>query len=105
MSDLLAQLNVDLSGMLIVSKPQGSGEIADGTQASVLKPLQACLDAFASTPVATSEVLINVARGSTDPFVLGVRSAETNGGNLIADSFIAAYDRYAESTGLPPRDH
>lgn len=71
--------------------------------AQVQQPVEACLTAFAETPVALSEVVVNVARGGSDPFELGVRSAETNGGNLVADAFIAAYDQYADASGLPPR--
>ena len=52
------------------------------------------LDLSIATPIARSEVVLNVTRGSADPFDLGVRSAETNGGDLIADSFLAAYDTY-----------
>jgi 5'-nucleotidase len=69
----------------------------------VVEPVQACLETFATTPIARSEVLLNVARGATDPFDLGVRSAETNGGDLVADSFLAAYDAHAQTSGLPPR--
>ncbi len=70
----------------------------------VVEPVQACLETFASTPVAGSEVVLNVARGNGDPYALGVRSGETNGGDLVADSYIAAYDTYAPTTGLEPRD-
>lgn len=69
----------------------------------VVGPVEACLDTFAETPVAGSEVVLNVARGNADPFALGVRSGETNGGNLVADSYLHAYDRYAPSTGLQAR--
>ena len=70
---------------------------------TVVDGVTACLDTFASTPVATSDVILNVARGATDPFILGVRSAETNGGNIVSDAFTAAYDAYAASTDLPER--
>jgi 5'-nucleotidase len=70
----------------------------------VVEPVIACLDELAATPVARSEVVLNVARGGTDPYSLGVRSGETNGGDLVADSYLHAYDQYAESTGLQPRD-
>ena len=70
---------------------------------AVIEPVQACLAKFAATPVARSAVVVNVSRGGTDPFSLGVRSAETNGGNLVADSFLAAYDAYAMGAGLPSR--
>ncbi|MBX3029070.1 MAG: 5'-nucleotidase C-terminal domain-containing protein [Chloroflexi bacterium] len=70
----------------------------------VVEPVRACLETFASTAVARSEVVLNVARGNGDPYALGVRSGETNGGNLVADSYVAAYDTYAPTTGLEPRD-
>jgi 5'-nucleotidase len=38
-------------------------------------------------------------RGSAT--VLGVRTAETNGGNLVADSFVQAYTNRAAAAGLP----
>jgi 5'-nucleotidase len=72
-------------------------------QAQVVGPVDDCLDTFAETPVAGSEVVLNVARGNSDPFALGVRSAETNGGDLVADSYLHAYDEYAPSTGLQTR--
>lgn len=71
---------------------------------AVVGPVDTCLDTFAATPVAASEVVLNVARGNADPFALGVRSGETNGGNLVADSYVHAYDQYAPTTGLTPRD-
>jgi 5'-nucleotidase len=69
--------------------------------ASVEEPVRTCLEEFAE-PIATSEVLLNTARGSATE--LGVRTGETNSGNLAADAFIDSYDRYAEANGLPPRD-
>jgi 5'-nucleotidase len=69
----------------------------------VVEPVQACLETFAATPIARSEVVLNVTRGAADPFDLGVRSAETNGGDLVADAFLAVYDAYAATSGLPPR--
>ena len=79
------------------------GRQRSGLISTVVDGVTACLDTFASTPVATSDVILNVARGATDPFILGVRSAETNGGDLVADAFTASYDAYAASTGLPER--
>jgi 2',3'-cyclic-nucleotide 2'-phosphodiesterase / 3'-nucleotidase / 5'-nucleotidase len=71
-------------------------------------PLNTCLAAYASTNLATTEVVLNVARGSftaaTQTASRGVRTAETNGGNLATDGFIDSYDRYAADFGLPPRD-
>jgi len=71
---------------------------------TVIEPVQDCLAEFAATPVARSKVLINVARGSGSPYSLGVRSGETNGGNLVADAYVRAYGEYAANTGLPDRD-
>ncbi|MFQ5855765.1 MAG: bifunctional metallophosphatase/5'-nucleotidase [Anaerolineae bacterium] len=64
--------------------------------ASVDAPLQACLDGLATTRVATTEVLLDVSRA-------GVRSTESNAGNMVVDSFVFAYDRFADDLGLPPR--
>ncbi len=78
-----------------------------GIISSVLDPLDICLGDLASTPVAVSQVVFNVDRGQWDPaediYSPGVRSGNTNGGNLIADSFIASYDAYAQSSGLEAR--
>lgn len=74
-----------------------------GITATVITPVQACLAAL-SQPLARSEVPLNVSQGgiASQPGV-GVRNAETNAGNLIADSFLAAYDQYAPEFGLPAR--
>jgi 5'-nucleotidase len=63
---------------------------------TVEEPLQACLQELRNTPIATTEVILDVSNA-------GVRSRETNSGNLITDAFVAAYDRYALQNGLPPR--
>jgi 2',3'-cyclic-nucleotide 2'-phosphodiesterase (5'-nucleotidase family) len=69
--------------------------------AEVAEPVKACQAAL-TQPIAATEVLLNVARGdATNP---GVRSAETNAGNLVADGFLFAYDTYGPESGLPPRD-
>ena len=64
--------------------------------AAIETPLAACLDGFATTVVATSEVPLDV---SSD----GVRTRESNAGNLVTDAFISAYDRHAADFGLPER--
>jgi 2',3'-cyclic-nucleotide 2'-phosphodiesterase (5'-nucleotidase family) len=70
----------------------------------VVEPVTACL-ATNATPIASTEVRINVSRSGNASlgFGNGVRSGETNGGNLVADSFLASYDRYAAANGLPAR--
>ena len=78
-----------------------------GIAESVLAPLGECLDILGETPVAISDVVLNVDRGqyslADGVFAPGVRTAQTNGGTLIADSFLAAYDAYAANSGLEPR--
>ena len=73
--------------------------------ASVITPVQACLAGFASDVQATSEVRINTSRQGNAGlgFTTGVRTGETNGGNLVADAFLAFYDATAASVGLPAR--
>ena len=62
----------------------------------VEEPVAACLADLASTTIATTEVLLDVSR-------TGLRGGESNAGNLVADSFLHAYDRIADSLGLPER--
>ena len=61
-------------------------------------PLNACLAGFAK-PIASSQIVFATDRGSAT--VLGVRTAETNGGNLVADAFMHAYSNRAAAAGLP----
>lgn len=65
---------------------------------SVGEPLTACLAGF-TTPIAASNIVFNTDRGSAT--VLGVRTAETNGGNLVADAFVYSYNQRYEKAGLP----
>jgi 5'-nucleotidase len=65
---------------------------------SVDTPLAACLAGF-TAPIAASNVVFNTDRGSST--VLGVRTAETNGGNLVADAFVYSYNQRYEKAGLP----
>ena len=61
---------------------------------TVIEPIQPCLDKYQS-PVAGTEVLLDVSKP-------GVRSKETNSGNLIADSYIYAYGVYTDTTPANP---
>jgi len=74
---------------------------------SVLSPLNECLAELAATPVAVSEVVLNIDRGQYNPeegvSAPGVRASQTNGGTIIADAFTASYDAYAGNVGLEPR--
>ena len=65
---------------------------------SVEKPLSTCLAGFAK-PIASSQIVFATDRGSAT--VLGVRTAETNGGNLVADAFVQAYSAKAAEAKLP----
>ena len=65
---------------------------------SVDTPLTACLAGF-TAPIAASNTVFNTDRGSAT--VLGVRTAETNGGNLVADAFVYSYNQRYEKAGLP----
>ena len=62
----------------------------------VARPLSDCLAGFATIRVATTEVVLDLARAS-------VRTRETNSGNLVADAFLHSYDRHAADLGLPAR--
>ena len=71
-------------------------------KASIVKlvdtPLTACLSNFVA-PIAASNVVFNTDRGSAT--VLGVRTAETNGGNLVTDAFAYSYNQRYAKAGLP----
>jgi len=69
-------------------------------QTKVLGKVNACLAGF-TAPFAKSDVLFNTARGSAT--VAGVRTVETNGGNLVADSFVYLYDQVASKEGFTAR--
>jgi len=64
----------------------------------VEKPLTTCLTGF-SKSIASTQVVFATDRGSAT--VLGVRTAETNGGNLVTDAFLHAYANRAAAAGLP----
>ena len=67
----------------------------------VQAPLETGCLAAQKQPFASTQVVFNTQRGSsTTP---GVRTQETNGGNLVADSFLHAYDQKAPGAGLAPR--
>lgn len=67
-----------------------------GIVATVVEPVEACLDVFAQTTVITTEIPLDVSRNT-------VRGAESNGGNLITDGYVYTYDQVAAENGLPPR--
>lgn len=68
-------------------------------ESSVTTPVAACLDQLEALPVAEvpDGLTLDVSRDS-------VRGGESNAGNSVADSFLAAYDTYGANVGLPARD-
>jgi 5'-nucleotidase len=62
-------------------------------------PLESGCLAGQKQPFASSQIVFNTQRGSaTTP---GVRTQETNGGNLVADGFLHSYGQRAPGAGLP----
>lgn len=93
----VVKIDADDSGPVRVSStvnPDGV-EPAAFIQKNVVVPLQAAIAAAASNVVATSEVDLN---GVRDP---GVRTQETNEGNLIADALLARATLLAPAFGAP----
>jgi 5'-nucleotidase len=79
--------------------------VADpGVQATAVAPVTACL-AGLGQPIARTESVLNVSRAGipTLGFTNGVRTGETNGGNLVTDGFLRSYDTLGPAAGLPPR--
>jgi 2',3'-cyclic-nucleotide 2'-phosphodiesterase (5'-nucleotidase family) len=66
-----------------------------GIVTTVEEPIAECLAELAATPVAFSELAFDVSRPP-------IRDRGTNGGNLVADAWLAAYDAYSATSGLPP---
>ncbi|MFC7327107.1 bifunctional metallophosphatase/5'-nucleotidase [Marinactinospora rubrisoli] len=100
-------VNFDRSGRVVSVSDQsgpvrvsGVGEDAvqpdRRTQRRVTEPVQEYVDAMAENVVATSDVALE---GRRDP---GVRTQETNLGNLLADAVLAAGQANAEQYGVTP---
>jgi len=95
----LVRIDADDSGPVrVTSTVNPDGVVASAfIQNNVIVPLQEAIADAAANIVATSEVALN---GIRDP---GVRTEETNEGNLIADAlFDAAADRAADFGVAPP---
>lgn len=60
-----------------------------GIVETVEVPVTACLEEF-DEPIARTEIPLDVSRNT-------VRGAESNGGNLIADSFLYVYEQYSNT--------
>jgi 2',3'-cyclic-nucleotide 2'-phosphodiesterase (5'-nucleotidase family) len=106
-------VDFDLQGRVIsVDDRSGPVRVAGGNnpdavqpdpqiQAQVVEPVQAYVDELAQTVIGTSEVALEGRRGPTPP---GVRTAETNLGNLLADALRWQAARLAPDFGAPTPD-
>lgn len=65
----------------------------------VQSPLETGCLAGQKVPFASSQIVFNTQRGSAT--TSGVRTVETNGGNLVTDSFMNSYNQRAAAAGLP----
>ncbi len=63
-------------------------------ESSVVAPIRTCLDGLATDIVATTEITIDVSNA-------GVRTRETNGGNLVTDSYLF---KYRQARGSVPNN-
>lgn len=87
-----AVTSIDGTRMLRVSGAAGDADRVDGDsflKTTVVDPVKAYIDVLNATKIGTSEVLLNGARGiagTPGSFQAGVRNAETNLGNLVADA-------------------
>ncbi|HSL46598.1 MAG TPA: bifunctional metallophosphatase/5'-nucleotidase [Anaerolineales bacterium] len=70
-------------------------------QSQVVEPIQAYLANLAANVIGTSQVALEGRRGPTPP---GVRTAETNLGNLMADALLWQANQLAPSFGVAPAD-
>jgi 5'-nucleotidase len=106
-------VNFDLHGRVItVDDSSGPVRVAGGSnpdavpsdpevQALVVDPVQAYVAGLAANVIATSEVALEGRRGPTPP---GVRTAETNLGNLMADALRWQANQLAAQFGVPAAD-
>lgn len=69
-----------------------------GILTTVIDPVTACIDGFQNDILAFSEVVLDVSRNSN-------RGREANGGNLITDSFLYAYEALGEMSGVTALDN
>jgi 5'-nucleotidase len=89
----------DLSGPVRVSGVAPDAVEADeGIQSRVVDPVNAFIAELAETVIAQSEVALE---GRRDP---GVRTEETNLGNLVADALLDAGEDNAATFGVVPPD-
>ncbi len=69
-------------------------------QSNAVDPVKQSVDSLAANVLATSKVELNGLRGSFTAGVQGVRTAETNEGNLIADALLWQATELADDFGL-----
>ncbi len=93
-----ALTSIDGSRMLRVSGNAADADHVAGDsflKGTVVDPVKAYIDVLNATKIGTSEVALNGARGTVGTpgsFTAGVRNAETNLGNLVADAMRFAGD-------------
>ena len=94
----VVEVDEDASGPVRVSSTVNPDGVEPDAfiQDNVIEPLTAALEEAANNVVATSEVDLN---GLRDP---GIRTQETNEGNLIADALFSTATARADSFGLEP---
>lgn len=109
---LIVEFN-NKSGKVTAVNPQsGPVRVAGGTnpdavasdpylQAEVVAPVQNYVASLAANVIATSQVALEGRRGPTPP---GVRTAETNLGNLMADALLWQANQLAGNFGVAPAD-
>jgi 5'-nucleotidase len=85
----------------VSSVPPDAVEPNPAIQQLVVEPVEAAVAALAANVIATSEVALEGRRGPTPP---GVRTAETNLGNLMADSLLWQGRELAATFGVPAPD-
>lgn len=66
--------------------------------AQAINPVKTCTDGLENTVIANTEVVLLNARGSAT--TLGVRTGETNAGNMVSDGFMYVYNEFAADFGL-----
>jgi 5'-nucleotidase len=96
----LLDVDEDSSGPVRVSGVAPDAVLPDPTvQAQVVDPVAAYVAALAQNVIAQSQVALEGRRGPTPP---GVRTVETNLGNLMADALLWEGQQLAASFGVTP---
>jgi 5'-nucleotidase len=109
---LVVEFNNKSGKVTAVNSISGPVRVAGGTnpdavaadpylQTEVVVPIQNYVAGLAANVIATSQVALEGRRGPTPP---GVRTAETNLGNLMADALLWQANQVAGNFGVAPAD-